>query len=60
MSSFSELLTHDEMKIIGKALHDRWVALAGEAPLKRDDLGWGDVVYFVNMMASETRAKRAK
>jgi hypothetical protein len=41
------LLTFAQAEEVGQALHDRWETITGTAPLKRDDLAWGDVVQFV-------------
>jgi hypothetical protein len=46
-------LTFGQAERVGVALHDRWEKMTGEAPLKRDDLAWGDVVQFVIRTAQE-------
>jgi hypothetical protein len=46
-------LTFGQAERVGVALHDRWKKMTGEAPLTRDDLGWGDIVQFVIRTAQE-------
>lgn len=38
------LITFAEAEAIGQRLHDHWERMAGNAPLQRDDMGWGDLV----------------
>lgn len=47
------LLTFAEAQSIGGALCDRWQAMAGEAPLERDDYAWADIVQFIMRKASD-------
>jgi hypothetical protein len=46
-------LTFGQAERVGVALHDRWEKMTGVAPLKRDDLAWGDIVQFVIRTAQE-------
>jgi hypothetical protein len=52
------LLAFDEAEQVGRALHDHWVKMAGEAPMGADDMGWADVVQFVARKAREIADER--
>jgi hypothetical protein len=45
--AFTSLLTFAEAGLVGEALHDHWEKMAGQAPLTREDMAWGDMVQFV-------------
>lgn len=57
---FDLLLTFGEAERIGMALHDRFIAMMGSAPMTRDDQGWGDVVQFVMRESRQAISERAK
>jgi hypothetical protein len=40
------VISFDQAERVGQALHDHWLSMSGAAPLKRDDMGWGDIVQF--------------
>jgi hypothetical protein len=42
-----DLLTFEQALRVGELLHDRWSIMAGDVPLTRDDMAWGDIVQFV-------------
>lgn len=48
-----ELLSFSQAQRVGALLHDRWGAIAGQVPLTRDDMAWGDIVQFVLRMADD-------
>lgn len=48
-----DLLTFTQAQRVGELLHDRWSAMAGQVPLERDDMAWGDIVQFVLRMADD-------
>lgn len=55
MASEPLLLTFAQAEFVGEQLHDYWQQMAGEAPLRRDDTAWGDVVQFVLRKARDAR-----
>jgi hypothetical protein len=52
------LISFDEAQAIGEVLHDHWKKMAGDAPLARDDMGWGDIVQLVIRSARGTVEER--
>lgn len=47
------ILSYDEAQAVGAEMHDHWLRMTGEAPIRRDDLGWADLVQFVTRKACE-------
>jgi hypothetical protein len=47
------LITFAEAEAVGERLHDHWQKMAGKAPLKRDDMGWADLVQQVMRFAAD-------
>lgn len=54
------LLTFAQAEEVGQRLHDHWQKMAGEAPLARDDMGWGDVVQQVIRLARDVVQRDAE
>ena len=52
------LLAFEEAEKVGRALHDHWVKMAGEAPMPAEDMGWADMVQFVARKAREIANER--
>lgn len=52
------LLRFAEAEALGHALHDHWEKMSGTPPLRRDDMGWADVVQFVLRKAFEAEVAR--
>ena len=52
------ILTYDEARDVGAAVHDHWLRMTGAAPIGRDDLGWADLVQFVTRKACERVVER--
>lgn len=43
----SPLVSFERAQAIGEELHDHWEKMAGQAPMRRDDMGWADIVQRV-------------
>ena len=52
------ILTHDEARDVGAAVHDHWRRLNGAAPIARDHPGRADLVQFVTRKACERVVER--
>jgi hypothetical protein len=52
------LISFAEAEAIGLAVHDRIAAMGAVPPMRRDDLGWGDLVQFVLRSARSAAAAR--
>lgn len=58
MTTAPPILSFGEAETVGAELHDRWRAQAGDAPLTRDDMAWGDIVQFVIRRARDLVSMR--
>jgi len=52
------LLFYAEAKAVGERLHDHWRAMAGKAPMRREDFGWADLVQQVLRLSRDAAARR--
>lgn len=52
------LLHFHEATAVGQRLHDHWLAMAGDAPMTRDDFGWADLVQRVLIFARDEVDRR--
>ena len=51
-------ISFGEAEAVGQRLHDHWEKMAGEAPLSRNDTGWGDIVQQVMRFTRDAIAGR--